>query len=192
MFHLCLHRFGFSVFTSWFRNTCNKTVKLKHLFKRILWIRIMACKELMMCLFLLNEIILTNCQLIQDQQDRCTNNVDKDLLLKLRELQLELSVYRELMEQSIETTRLLQDRLSKVELDYSTFRNESMESELQLKEHIRLLKEEVEEYKNESIHKDLALEDELRKRGKACIGNSNMTWLFSSFLIRKINGWIMW
>ena len=96
----------------------------------------MVFKELMICLFLLNAIILTNLQIIHDQQDRCCTNVDKDLLLKVRELQLELSMYRE---QSVAIERLLRDKLSKVEHDYLAYRNESMDRYREQKESERLL-----------------------------------------------------
>ena len=101
----------------------------------------MASKELLMCLFLLNDMILTNLQVIHNQQDRCNSNVDNDLLLKVREMQLELAAYREFMEQSMKTERLLQGQITQ-------------------------LIEEFEEYKNGSIHNHTVTADELKKQGK--------------------------
>ena len=86
----------------------------------------MACKEFLMCLFLLNEIILTNFQVIHDQQNRCNSNVDKDLLLKVRELQLELIAYRD---QAIKTERRLQDQLSQFKEEFAKYRNESIDKQ---------------------------------------------------------------
>ena len=119
----------------------------------------MARKEFMIFLFLLNEIMLTSFQLIHDQQDRCSSTVVNDLLLKVREMQLDLIAYRE---QSIE----LQDRLRKVENDYSAYRNESMESERRLQNQITQLTEEFAEYKNESMDNQTALKEELKRQGK--------------------------
>ena len=106
----------------------------------------MASKELLICFFLLNEMILANLQVIHDQQDRCNSNVDNDLLLKVRELQLELAAYREFMEQSMKTERRLQDQITQ-------------------------LKEEFEEYKNGSIDNHTMTADELKKQGKYFIDN---------------------
>ena len=52
----------------------------------------MAYKELVIYLFILNAIAMTRSQVINYQHDRCNNDVDKDLFLLVRELQLELSV----------------------------------------------------------------------------------------------------
>ena len=99
----------------------------------------------MVCLFLLNAIMLTNCQVIHDKQDKCNSNVDKDLLLKVKELQLEFSAYRE---QAMETERRLQDQITQ-------------------------LKEEVAKYRNESMDKQTALEDELKRQGNQFICDSS-------------------
>ena len=120
-----------------------------------------------MCLIFLNAMILTKFQVIHYKHERCNSGVNNDLLLKVREMQVELSTYRESMEQTMETERLLQDRLSKVEHDYLTFRNASIESKRQLQEQITLLKKEVAEYKNESMDTQRAVEDELKGQGRA-------------------------
>ena len=122
----------------------------------------MIFKNLMMCLIFLNAKIPTNFQVITDHKERCNSNVDNDLLLKVREMQLELIAYRE---QNME----LQDRLSNMEHDYSGYRNESMESERRLQDQITQLKEDFAEYKTESMDNQTALKDELKRKGKEFI-----------------------
>ena len=94
-----------------------------------------------MCFFLLNESLVTHVQVIYEQHNRCNNNGDNDLVLKIRELQLEFSAYRK---RSIETERVLQDRLNKMEHDFPTYRNASMESEDRLQDQITELKGKLE------------------------------------------------
>ena len=109
----------------------------------------------MICLFLLNAMMLTNGQVLTDQQDRCNSNVDNDLLLKIRELQLELSMYRK---QSVE-----------LKLELSEYREQAMETEHRLQDQITQLTEEFAKYRNESMDNQTALEDELRRQGNHCI-----------------------
>ena len=90
----------------------------------------MAYKNLMICLFLLNAIMLKNCQVIHDHQDRCNGNVDKDLLLRVRELQLELSAYRK---QSIESER----RLTQLKDEFEEYKNESMNQQTELEDELK-------------------------------------------------------
>ena len=99
----------------------------------------MAYKALVIYLLILNAIAMTHSQVINYQNDRCNNDVEKDLLLKVNELQLELSVYRK----------------------------EAMESELQLQGQLTQLKEELADCKNGSMNTDkqTALEDDLRRQG---------------------------
>ena len=89
----------------------------------------------------------------------------------MRELQLELAAYRKTMEQSMKIERLLQDRLSNVEHDYSTFRNESRDFERRLQGQITQLKEEFAEYKNGSIDNQTTTADELKRQGKYFLDN---------------------
>ena len=119
--------------------------------------------------------MLTSFQLIHDQQDRCSSTVVNDLLLKVREMQLELNAYREqTMELQLELIayreqskelQFLQDRLKNVEQDYSAYRNESAESERRLRDQITQLTEEFAEYKNESMDNQATLK-ELKRQGK--------------------------
>ena len=92
----------------------------------------MAYKEMMIYLLILNSIAMTQSQGINYQHDRCNNDVDRNLLLKVREMKLELSVYRK----------------------------EARESKSRLQGHITQMTEEFAEYKNRSMDKHTALEDE--------------------------------
>ena len=85
----------------------------------------MVYKNRMICLLLLNVIILTNLQVIHDQQDRCNGHVDKDLLLKVRELQLELSEYRK---QAMETER----KLAQLQVEFAEYKNDSINKQTAL------------------------------------------------------------
>ena len=117
----------------------------------------MAGKDLMMCLFLLNEIILTNSQVINHQQDRCDSKIENDLLLKISEFQFEFSSYRD---QAMKTERLLWDRLSKLEHD-----------ERGLQDQITQLKEDFAKYKNGPMDNQTAMSGGFESQGNEFIGN---------------------
>ena len=83
----------------------------------------------------------------------------------MKELQLEFSAYRE---QAMKTERLLQDRLSQVEHDYSACRNESTEKRHEQKESERLLLDRLSNleqnysaYRNESMDFERRLQDQI-------------------------------
>ena len=78
----------------------------------------------MICFFLLTEVIPTNVQIIHYQQDRCNSNVDNDLLLKVRDLQLE-------------SERRLQDQLTQLKEEFAQYKNESMDNQTALKEELK-------------------------------------------------------
>ena len=125
-----------------------------------------------MCLLLLNVIILTNCQVIHDQPDKCNSNVDNDLLLKVRELQSELSTYHK---QSVELKLELseyREQSVELQLEFSAYREQAMKTERRLEDKLTQLKEEFAQYRSESMDKQTALEDELKRQGNQFICDS--------------------
>ena len=81
----------------------------------------------MLCLFLFNAIMLTDFQVINDQHDRCKSYVDYDLLLKVRDLQLELTAYREQSER----------KLTQLEREFAEYKNESMNKQTTLEDELK-------------------------------------------------------
>ena len=84
----------------------------------------MVRKEMMlMCIFFVLEVQFSKCQFLDQKENRST--IDKyDILLTIKEIQMELSSQRQ---QALENGRLLNDRLVRLEAEFSKYRKESLE-----------------------------------------------------------------
>ena len=127
------------------------------------------CKLIHVILVLLSSLALTQCQVIPGGSCDVKTMAENDVLMKIRELTLEVSSCKE---KSLETERLLYDvtsRLTKTETQFATYRNESHEKQRELEsQHLgvsaRLIRTETEfsNYRNESHEKLRELESELQ------------------------------
>ena len=86
----------------------------------------MAYKEMVIYLLILNAIAMTQSQGINYQHDRCKIDVERDLLLKVREMQFELSVYRK---EAMESKRRLQGHLTQMTEELAEYKNRSMDKQ---------------------------------------------------------------
>ena len=133
----------------------------------------MADKELIILLFLLNGVILTHLQIIHNHQERCKNNMEEDLLMQVKELQLEFLSCRQ---KSLENEKLLQDQINKMKNNSSIHRSELLQqqkelegkmnkSEQSLDDRLSQMEKDFAVYRNMSQEKLLVLEDDLKRQG---------------------------
>ena len=105
----------------------------------------MICKVIHVVLVLLYSLILTRCQIIQGGSCEVQRIAENDLLMKVRELQMEVSSCKE---KSLATERLMTSRLAEMEIQLSTYRNESHEKQRELESELQMTKDRLKEVAN--------------------------------------------
>ena len=121
-------------------------------------------------LVLLSSLALTRCQVIPGGSCDVKTMAENNVLMKIRELTLEVSSCKE---KSLATERLLYDvisRLTNTETQFATYRNDSLERQIELESQQRdlsaqLIRTETEfsNYRNESFEKERELENQQRE-----------------------------